>query len=97
MGPKLRASPPNHGGTARSLAMSDAAFGGAAAGLVESIVVQPLDIIKTRFQLSKEARRARSGTCFLSSFMSLVFFFFWGGLVMYIYIYDICFKMCQQP
>ena len=35
--------------------MNHAAIAGGVAGVVESIVVQPLDIIKTRFQLSREA------------------------------------------
>eukprot|EP00438_Fugacium_kawagutii_P006719 Skav219131 [mRNA] locus=scaffold1574:566294:567133:+ [translate_table: standard] len=35
--------------------MNHAAIAGGVAGMVESIVVQPLDIIKTRFQLSTEA------------------------------------------
>lgn len=35
--------------------MNHAALAGGVAGVVESIVVQPLDIVKTRFQLSREA------------------------------------------
>ena len=43
--------------------MNHAALAGGVAGVVESIVVQPLDIVKTRFQLSREANPKLPGTC----------------------------------
>ena len=42
--------------------MNHAALAGGVAGVVESIVVQPLDIVKTRFQLSREANPKLPGT-----------------------------------